>query len=455
MKYFTILGLLMSLSAFAIETEKSGSKEEPEWGLSVGSRTATIAFKGIDQIADDSVSDFVAKFYYEGEHVFLRGDRGGVHFYKQPKYNFSAIGEMRFFDVPAEMQNEFHGSNIDLGLQMEYFFTENLLIQYEYMSDVNGNDYGNVNLRYSFDYSDFDFKLYSTLRLKSADFNNLYYGLDGFPKSKNSDGTWNENDLVDNKIGSDYDISVGIDTRYHVWRNLYLLAEAKITRLGASTYHNAAIDSPTQGEYFLGFGFFKDKKRKNELTLPENHYLRYAYGWATPSNLGDIIAGGTEKDPYENQMTSFFYGLPLTENLFGTDIALFLTPGFVYHLESGNQDRTEEYVFAVKAYYTIKWPLRWRLGFAEGISYKDDVSGGLEHQEIVVEKGYAKASKLLNYLDLSIDVNVGDITTMKELKSLWLGYSIHHRSAIFENSSLFGRIKGGSNYNTVYLQWHF
>ena len=471
MKRVVSLSILLSLPVVALEggeevaselhnessqvIEKKESQEEPEWGLAIGSRTAEFAFEPVEHIDNGKVSDLVTRFYYAGDYVFLRGDHGGVHLYQQPTYNFNAIAQVRFFDIPASMQNEFHGTNIDLGLQLEYFFTKNMPIQFEYMSDVHGNDYGNIKLRYAFDYSDFDFKLYSALRLKSADFNNLYYGLDGLSGSKNPDGSWNENDLIDNKIGADYDLSVGIDTRYHVWRNLYLLAEAKITRLNSKTYHNAVINSPTQGEYFLGFGFFKDKKRKNELTMPENHYVRWAYGWGTPSNLGDILAGDAKSDPFNNQMTSFFYGIPLTESLFGSDIELFLTPGLVYHFESGNQDRTQEYVMAIKAYYTIKWPLRWRLGFAEGISYRDDVSGGLEYEEIVNEKGYAQASKLLNYLDVSIDFNVGDLTRVKELKSLWLGYSIHHRSAIFENSSLFGRIKGGSNYNTVYLQWHF
>jgi outer membrane protein len=69
------------------------------------------------------------------------------------------------------------------------------------------------------------------------------------------------------------------------------------------------------------------------------------------------------------------------------------------------------------------------------------------------EKGY-KPSKLLNYLDFSLDLHLGDIFGEK-LDELWLGYSIHHRSAIFESSSRFGRIKGGSNYNSVYLQWHY
>ena len=69
------------------------------------------------------------------------------------------------------------------------------------------------------------------------------------------------------------------------------------------------------------------------------------------------------------------------------------------------------------------------------------------------EKGY-EPSELLNYLDFSLDVNLGDIFGEK-LDQWWLGYSIHHRSAIFESSSRFGRIKGGSNYNSAYLQWHF
>ncbi len=429
--------------------EKSWPHEEPEWGIAIGQRSASIPFS--DE-KDKKVGDFITKYYYEGEYVFLRGDHGGVHFYKQPKYNFSAIGNIRFLDIPKNMQNEFHGSKIDIGLQMEYFFQPNFPIQYEYLVDLKGNNYGNINLRYAFDYYDFDFKLFSTLRLKSANFNNLYYGLDGFPKSKNADGTWNWNDLHNNEIGSDYDISVGIDSRYHVWSNLYLLAEAKVTRLGADTYHNSAIDSPAQGEYYLGFGFFKDKKRHAELTLPDNQYIRWAYGFGTPSNLGDVLIGKSKKDPYNNQMTSFFYGYPLTESLLGSDIELFLTPGFVWHFKSDNQNQLEEYVMAMKAYYTIKWPLRWRFGFGEGLSYSTEING-LERADILSK--YEKASKLLNYLDFSLDVNLGDITTVKQLDTLWLGYSIHHRSAIFEESSLFGRIKGGSNYNSVYLQWHF
>ena len=73
-------------------------------------------------------------------------------------------------------------------------------------------------------------------------------------------------------------------------------------------------------------------------------------------------------------------------------------------------------------------------------------------------KGY-EPSQLLNYLDLSVDVNLGDlfgwIGARETLTPLWLGYDVHHCSAIFETAQQFGRIKGGSNVQMVYLQYDF
>jgi outer membrane protein len=38
---------------------------------------------------------------------------------------------------------------------------------------------------------------------------------------------------------------------------------------------------------------------------------------------------------------------------------------------------------------------------------------------------------------------------------IWLGYSLHHRSGVFKTGSQFGHIRGGSNYNSIYLQFHY
>ncbi len=68
------------------------------------------------------------------------------------------------------------------------------------------------------------------------------------------------------------------------------------------------------------------------------------------------------------------------------------------------------------------------------------------------ENGYDE-SLLMNYLDFSLDFNVGDLLHVKGMESIWAGVAIHHRSSIFETASQFGRIKGGSNYPSIYLQF--
>ncbi|MCF6206920.1 MAG: hypothetical protein L3J47_08550 [Sulfurovum sp.] len=114
------------------------------------------------------------------------------------------------------------------------------------------------------------------------------------------------------------------------------------------------------------------------------------------------------------------------------------------------QDNGNEIVAAMKAYYTIPLPWRVRLGVATGISYITDTT---YIEDIDMDPGEI-SSKLLQYLDFSVDLNLGDLFG-EPVEDLWLGYGIHHRSAVFEQSSQYGHFKGGSNYNTVYLQYHY
>ena len=151
-------------------------------------------------------------------------------------------------------------------------------------------------------------------------------------------------------------------------------------------------------------------------------------------------------------MTSFFFGIPVSDTLFRIPISIYFTPALVRHHSSEVKKDFAEYVVAVKAYYTFNWPIKWRLGAAEGLSYVTKIP--YVEQTEMERKDY-RPSKLLNYLDFSVDIELGGLFASKYLKNLWLGYGIHHRSGIFQTSSSFGRIKGGSNYNSVYLQYHW
>ena len=126
-------------------------------------------------------------------------------------------------------------------------------------------------------------------------------------------------------------------------------------------------------------------------------------------------------------MSSLFYGHPLTDQLFGVPIDVYFTPGIAHHWSSEVQSASTEYIAAIKFYYTIEWPFKWRLVFAEGMSFIDSITY-IEQTEMD-EKGY-NASNLLNYLDLSLDVNLGDLVGYSELNKVWFGYSLSQKRNI-------------------------
>lgn len=305
------------------------------------------------------------------------------------------------------------------------------------MSDRDFRFHANVRLRKTYAFGNWELSPSATVRYKDSDFNTAYYAL---------------SDFYDQRIGDGVDFSAGLGARYHVRSSFYLLGSASVRRLDHQAYYSRAVDDRYEGELFIGLGMFENQSESRRSTLKNPRYVRIAHGWATPSNIGEIVELKTEKDPYNHQLTSLFYGHPLADDLLGLPLDIYLTPGFAHHWSSSKQSASTEYIAAIKAYYTFEWPTQWRFGVAEGLSYIDDVTY-IEATELQ-EKGY-KPSRLLNYLDFSFDVNLGDVFNRAQWRNLWAGYSLHHRSAIFEKSSQFGRIKGGSNYNTLYLQLDF
>ena len=283
----------------------------------------------------------------------------------------------RFFDIPKEYQNEVREDGLDFGGQVTYRFNGYFHTDFEVFSDHEGNWYANVVPAFEFESGRWEIRPSLRLRYKSRDFNNRYYGL-GIAKP-----------------GSATDFKLSAELRYHRFSNIHLLGKASLTFLDADTREVEFIDKSTTAEAFIGLGFFKEKKKASR-RLESRPYVRLAHGWATPSSLHDIIRFNTEKDPYSNQLTSVFFGVPLADELLTLPIATYLTPGLVWHHASKVRDATTEYVLAVKFYYTVKWPVTWRLGFAEGLSYAVEVP--YVEQQNMASKNY-RPCELLNYLD--------------------------------------------------------
>jgi len=398
-------------------------------GIGAAIRSASIPYSA----EDDIVSTFVPMLFFENEYIFLHGLESGLKLYESDAWRFSAVSRVRYIDIPQKYQNSLQVDGNDMGLQARYKMENRQFIDLEIMNDLHGRSFS--SLRYSTDLENdsLEYRPYAQLRWNSSKFNTYYYGLDK------------------EHLSSDLETSVGIETKYHVVSNFYLLARAQATYIGEESRKSTYVEDSMQGEVYLGIGFFNDKSKKRKENLGISPYIRFAHGWATPSNLNDIIGGNTEKDPYNNQLTSLFYGYPLANEIFGFPLDFYLTPGFTFHHTSEVQSTTQEYVLAIKAYYTFQFPWKVWFGLAEGFSYANDVTY-IEKSEME-SKGY-RPSQLLNYLDFSLDLHLGDVLG-RTLNEVWLGYSIHHRSAMFESSSRYGRIKGGSNYNCIYLQWHY
>lgn len=413
--------------------EQSGQS----WGIAAVERIATIPFAvGGQNDTDDS---FVPMLFFENDFVFLRGMEGGVHLLDFPnkKIQISGISRLRFVDIPTDAQQSSDLDPIDFGFQLRYHTGAFGTVDVEVMSDREFRFHGNIRLKKVYSVGNWELTPSATARYKDSDFNTVYYALSEF---------------YDERIGGGLDFSAGLGARYHVGLNFHLLGSASVTRLDHQAYQSRAVEDRVEAELFFGVGWFEGQETVYRSTLDSSPYVRIAHGWATPSNIGEIVTLQTEKDPHNHQLTSLFYGHPLADDLLGLPIDIYLTPGIAHHWASSQQSSSTEYVAAIKAYHTFEWPTQWRFGVAEGLSYIDNVTH-IEAAEMK-EKGY-KPSRLLNYLDFSFDVNIGSLLDRPDLGDVWAGYSLHHRSGIFEKSAQYGNIKGGSNYNTFYLQFDF
>ncbi len=286
--------------------------QDQKWGIAIGLRHADIPFTA----DDESVEDVLPLMFFENDRFFLRGIEGGIKLHETHDWRFNLLGRYRFFDIPERFQNEVRGSGIDFGLQVEREYGSALTLSLEAMSDTDGRTYANARIGSLLGGGKWSLRPSLGLRMKSSRFNNRYYGL-GVASP-----------------GSGVDFDARVQGRYHLWRELYLIGSVGGRYLGSEVQNLPFIEDRWSWELFAGIAFFNQPDASHKPVLPDKAYVRVAHGWATPSNLGEIISGETEKDPYNNQLTSLFYGHPLADSLLGLPLDIYLTPGLIFHHSS-------------------------------------------------------------------------------------------------------------------------
>jgi outer membrane protein len=201
------------------------------------------------------------------------------------------------------------------------------------------------------------------------------------------------------------------------------------------------------------------------LSANDKYSFRVALGQASTKDLGEILTFDSDIHPDDLGVLSIDGGYLLKESIYDLPLDLYVKGGLSYFGEadkhilgkgplaviySGERSDVYEGTIYIKVYYNIDfWKNRIRVGLGEGVSYTSSVLWAEEKESAQENEDY---SKFLNYLDISIDVDLGKLIKYKPLEETYIGWTLKHRSGVF---GLYNGVDGGSNYNTISLEKNF
>ena len=195
--------------------------------------------------------------------------------------------------------------------------------------------------------------------------------------------------------------------------------------------------------------------RERERWFRDAWTVRINGGYATDKDLGQITMGDVEVNGDESSMVGLDIGRPLVDDFRDWPVDFAWRVGVQRWLDHGAGASGFAQTAYLKMYVR---PFPWesvvstRLGFGEGVSYAWRIPD--------VERQWARdhddeTSRLMNYLDVSVDLNVGDVLQSERARACTLGLVISHRSGVFGLVDIFGNVHNGSNYNTAALECGF
>ena len=185
----------------------------------------------------------------------------------------------------------------------------------------------------------------------------------------------------------------------------------------------------------------------------EDYSIRVGYGRADSNSLVNIVTGDWQAYSGHTSVVNVDGGWRFVHNAFETPFDFYLKGGLSHFNENGLQDNFLEATFYLKVYGKLDFlGNRVRAGLGEGVSYAGDIPMSEIDDAKKTDGSSGPTSQLLNYLDISFDIDVGRLIGVKSLNNLYLGYTLKHRSGIY---GFYYGVEGGSNYNMLTLEKNF
>ena len=395
----------------------------------------------------DRDGDLMPQFRYDSRHFYLHSDRIGLKLETSAsRYELFLRRRLDGFAsdrVPESMAGlEKRSGGDDLGLALRHRLGAGMLYG-EAMHDVSDKSDGN-ELRLGYRYEGWwsgrlRWRPYATLAWRDSKLNNYYFGVPGY------------------QPGSGLNLELGALAAYRVSENWQALAGAGVTRWSSEVAGSPALEDRNQPHFMFGFLYGIRPDEPSELQR-RPLIVRLGYGQSTDCDLLPILGlGCTSVNTQDDTSTvQIDVGQVLKRRVNGwpLDIAAFM--GFIKHEERGLQKDFWQVNAYLKPYYYFgpwwrDW-LRTRLGFGAGISYASRIPFSEQRDQALRSRD---TSKLLLYLDPTVDINIGDLFRATPLKETYLGIGISHRSGIFAASRLFNSVNGGSNYIYFFVEQGF
>jgi outer membrane protein len=398
--------------------------------------------------------DILPVYLYEGEFVYLHGNRAGLKLALGPESRGYAFVSRRLENSPVQnIPDSLSGiaarvPENDIGLSFAQRFGWGSAYT-EVLHDVSGVSHG-TEWRVGFEGEQRRGALrlapYLVLAQRNARLNDYYYGVSA-PESTATRPAY--------QAGAGVNATVGLNARYDLGDRWHFLAGVSATVWSGSVRRSPIAEDRVQLAGFGGFAYeFTPTPRKDPDTRSPLTF-KVLYGRSSPCNLLPIMelrCRSTRTDD-RTSLESFEIGLPFIESPHGWPVMIAWYAGLLRHEERGFQPDSWQVNGYLKAFY---WGFPWservrtRIGFGGGFSYAQRVPYVEARDQALRGRN---SSKLLQYLDPTIDASVGDIIGDRSLRETYFGFGVSHRSGIFGMAQIFDNVNGGSNYIYTFIEW--
>lgn len=424
-------------------------------GLGLAMRASASPYSGV------SVRyDLLPLNLYEGDRLFLRTNRAGLKLLNQGDrtsgqrldvYIERRLEGFTTEDLPASLAGmASRGTGLDLGLAYQMRQSWGTL-RAEMVKDVGGASSGyEARLGYGYEWRSGPWTLRPDVSVswRDAKLNDYYYGV-------------RANEVITGRAayaaGSGAQAQLGLYGSYQATERWQLLAGVSATVLGSSVKNSPIVQKRVLPSAYIGaaYDFGSYQRQPGQPSSPT--YVKLLYGKATEDgcHLARIITARCLSTAKVNatSISGIHIGKPFIEKLNGWPLDFAGYVGLTHHDERGLQANGLQVELYMKAiYYGFPWSerVKTRLGVGVGLSAAQRVP----YTEVTSQKGKT-TSRLLQYLDPTIDISVGDLIGVRSLKETYLGFGVSHRSGVFGASRLLGNVSGGSNYIYGYVESAF